>query len=34
MSAVLLEDTVIKCFNTKYKIVIKYNIGITFQYLS
>jgi hypothetical protein len=34
MSVVLLEDTVIKCFNIIYKMVIKYNIGIKFQYLS
>jgi hypothetical protein len=34
MSVVLLEDTVIKCCNIIYKMVIKYNIGIKFQYLS
>jgi hypothetical protein len=34
MLVVLLEDTVIKCFNTIYKMVIKCNIGIKFQYLS
>jgi hypothetical protein len=34
MSVVVLEDTVIKYFNIIYKMVIKYNIGIKFQYLS
>jgi hypothetical protein len=34
MPVVLLEDTVIKCFNIIYKMVIKSNIGIKFQYLS
>jgi hypothetical protein len=34
MSVVLLEDTVIKYFDIMYKMVIEYNIGIKFQYLS
>jgi hypothetical protein len=34
MPVVLLKYTVIKCCNIIYKTVIKYNIGIKFQYLS
>jgi hypothetical protein len=34
MSVVLLEDTVMKCFNIKNKIVINCKKGIKFQYLS